>query len=103
MAFVVEHIRHRGPPTPKSVKPAPQPTGKSPLSVEMEALAERIGRIRPVGRNGDADPFYLDRSQVKDDARKLAEWERTGRQPANYVLAGERGMRDEHRTRYSRR
>lgn len=73
------------------------------LAVELEALAERIGRIRAVGRNGDADPFYVDRSQARADARRLSEWLRTGRRPAEYVLAADRGREDEARTRYGQR
>jgi len=73
------------------------------LAIELEAFAERIGRIRVVGRNGDLEPFYLDRSQARQDALQLAEWARTGRRPGSYELAAERGRADESRTRYSQR
>lgn len=73
------------------------------LATELEALADRIGRIRAVGRNGDADPFYVDRSQAKADARALMQWARRGSPPAGYVLSADRGRADEHRTRYSQR
>ena len=73
------------------------------IAIELEALAERIGRMRAVGRNGDSEPFYLDRSQCRADARHLAQWQRTGRRPADYELAADRGRADEGRTRYSQR
>lgn len=66
-------------------------------------MAERIGRIRAVGRNGDADPFYVDRSQARADARALATWARNGRAPAGFVPSEERGRADEARVRYSQR
>lgn len=105
MSFVVERLRHRPGAVPPSrmTKPAPRPTSTSPISVEFEALAERIGRIRSVGRNGDTEPFYLDRSQAKRDAQLLSQWQQTGCRPAEFVLAADRGVHDEHRTRYSQR
>ena len=71
------------------------------IAVELDALAERVRRMRGIGRNGDMDPFFLDRSQAAHDARCLAEWTRTGKRPAEYKLAGERGAEDERRARYS--
>jgi hypothetical protein len=76
---------------------------KAQLFIELDALADRIGRIRAVGRNGDLDPFLVDKSQAKRDAKALAEWDRTGRRPVDYVLAADRGRADEARTRYSQR
>lgn len=73
------------------------------IAVELEALADRIARMRAVGRNGDADPFYTDRSQAAHDVRRLGEWLRSGRRPADYELAADRGRADEARTRYSQR
>lgn len=73
------------------------------LVTELNALAERIGRIRAVGRNGDLDPFFTDRSQAVADARHLAEWAHRGHQPSGYVLAADRGRADESRTRFSQR
>jgi hypothetical protein len=71
------------------------------LAVELEAFAERIRRIRAVGRNGDLEPFHIDRSQARHDCLKLAEWARTGRRPADYTLAADRLREDEARARYS--
>lgn len=76
---------------------------KAQLAIELEALANRIRRIRAVGRNGDLEPFLLDRSQCSADADHLAAWERSGRRPADYELAADRARADESRTRYSRR
>lgn len=73
------------------------------IAVELEALAERLRRIRGIGRNGDSEPFYVDRSQAAHDAHCLAEWARTGRRPAEYELAAARGRADESCTRYSQR
>ena len=73
------------------------------LASELEALAERIGRIRGIGKNGDMDPFLVDRSQAKADARSLMTWARTGHPPAGYVRAEQRTRDDEGRTRYSQR
>lgn len=73
------------------------------LAIELDALAERIRRIRAVGRNGDLEPFHLDRSQARQDAVQLAEWARTGKRPGSYELAADRGRADESRTRYSQR
>ncbi len=73
------------------------------IAVELEALAERIRRMRGIGRNGDSEPFYIDRSQAAHDARKLAEWQASGRRPADYTLAADRGRADLTRTRYSQR
>ena len=70
------------------------------IAAELEALADRIARMRAVGRNGDLDPFLLDRSQAKHDARSLAQWLRTGRQPAGFTPAAERSP-DLGRTHYS--
>lgn len=73
------------------------------ITIELEELAKRIKRIRAVGRNGDLDPFLLDRSQAAQDAQLLGEWLRTGRRSADFELAADRGAADEARTRYSRR
>lgn len=73
------------------------------IAVELEALADRIKRLRAVGRNGDSEPFHIDRSQAAHDARSLADWLRSGRRPADYELAADRGRADERRTRYSQR
>lgn len=59
--------------------------------------------MRGIGRNGDMDPFFIDRSQATRDVRLLAQWQRTGRRPAEFVPAAERGRADESRTRYSQR
>ena len=59
------------------------------ISAELEALAERIARLRPVGRNGH-EQFYEDRSELAHEARALAQWHRTGRRPADYLCAAER-------------
>lgn len=75
----------------------------SQIAVELEALAERIKRIRACGRNGDLEPFHIDRSQAAHDARSLGDWLRSGRRPADYVLHADRGRADERRTRYSQR
>lgn len=71
------------------------------LAIELDALAERIRRMRGIGRNGDMDPFFVDRSQAAHDARQLSEWARTGRRPADFKLAAERGAEDVGRVRYS--
>jgi hypothetical protein len=71
------------------------------IALELEALGDRIRRMRGIGRNGDMDPFFVDRSQAAHDARSLAEWLRTGRRPADYVPAAERGAIAEGRARYS--
>lgn len=73
------------------------------LGVELEALAERIKRIRPVGRNGDADPFYEDRSQCVLDAFQLAHWQRKGRPPVDYKLSADRGPTDDRRQAFRQR
>jgi hypothetical protein len=73
------------------------------IAIELDALAERIGRIRGIGRNGDMDPFLVDRSQAKADTRHLSTWLSSGRRPADYELAADRGRADESRTRYSQR
>lgn len=73
------------------------------IAVELEALAERIARIRAVGNNGDLDPFLVDRSQARHDALRLGEWARSGRRPADYELAADRGRQDAGRVRYARR
>lgn len=73
------------------------------IAIELEALAGRIKRMRAVGRNGDLEPFMLDRSQARADAQHLADWLRSGRRPADYELAADRGRADESRTRYSQR
>lgn len=59
-----------------------------PIAAELEALAERISRLR----QGHRDPhrFYEDRSEAEHDARLLAEWLRSGRPPADYVLSAKR-------------
>lgn len=59
-----------------------------PIAAELEALAERISRLR----QGHRDPhrFFEDRSEAAHDARSLAEWLRTGRPPADYVPADKR-------------
>lgn len=73
------------------------------IAVELAALAERIKRVRACGRNGDLEPFHIDRSQAARDAQLLSDWLRSGRRPADYVLAADRGRTDESRTRYSQR
>lgn len=75
----------------------------SNLVAELHALADRIKRIRAVGRNGDLDPFYNDRSQAEQDIRHLAEWAERGHPPRGYELAADRGRADESRTRFSQR
>lgn len=50
------------------------------LAAELDALAERIARIRPPSaRNPHA--FHEDRSEAAHDARAIAEHLRTGRKP----------------------
>lgn len=73
------------------------------IAIELEVLAERIRRIRAIGRNGDLEPFMVDRDQACADAEHLASWLRTGRRPADYELAVDRGRADESRRRYSQR
>ncbi len=72
------------------------------LAHELEQLAERIARIRAVGRNGDLEPFHVDRSQARRDAQLLARWARSGRVPGEFVLAADRdpdGRRESFRER----
>jgi hypothetical protein len=59
--------------------------------------------MRGIGRNGDMDPFFVDRSQAARDVKLLGEWLRSGRRPAEFVLAADRGAEDERRTRYRQR
>lgn len=73
------------------------------VTLELEELAQRIRRIRAVGRNGDADPFYEDRSQAAADCTSLAEWHRTGRRPTDYVLAADRPQGGDRRNSYRQR
>jgi len=73
------------------------------IAAELLGLADRIGQIRAVGRNGDATPFYEDRSQAMRDARALAQFARTGTLPADFVPASERSRDDERRTSYRER
>lgn len=73
------------------------------IAVELEELARRIRRMRAIGRNGDADPFYEDRSQAARDAQLLADWQRTGRRPGEYVLAADRPSGSERRKSFRQR
>jgi hypothetical protein len=70
------------------------------IAAELEALADRIARMRAVGRNGDLDPFLVDRSQARHDARSIAKWLRTGHQPPDFKPAAERDP-EAGRTHYS--
>jgi hypothetical protein len=47
----------------------------------LDALAERIARIRPP-LNSNPHAFHEDRSEVAHEARRVAEWIRSGREPA---------------------
>lgn len=58
------------------------------LALELEALAARIARIGLSRRNPHA--FFERRSEAAHDARALADWLRSNRRPADYVLAAER-------------
>lgn len=54
----------------------------SAIAAEIDALAERIARIRPPSsRNPHA--FHEDRSEVAHDARAIASWLRNGRRPVD--------------------
>jgi hypothetical protein len=62
------------------------------VAVELDALAERIARIRSsAARNPHG--FHEDRSEAAHEARALAEWLRTGRRPGDFELAANRQCR----------
>ncbi len=73
----------------------------SSITIELEELAQRIARIRAVGRNGDLEGFYEDRSQCARDLLDLIDWIRTGQKPAEYMPIAER-IRDARRVSYAR-
>lgn len=52
------------------------------IAAELDALAERIARIRPPS-NRNPHAFHEDRSEVAHDARAIASWLRTGRRPVD--------------------
>lgn len=73
------------------------------IAVELEELARRIRRMRGIGRNGHASHFYEDRSEAARDAELLADWQRTGRRPAEFVLASDRPRGGERRDSFRQR
>lgn len=50
------------------------------IAAALDALADAIGRIRPVSRR-NPHAFYEDRSEAARRACLIAEWLRTGRKP----------------------
>jgi hypothetical protein len=103
--FIVERVKRRAGAPPERPLIVAMPAITAPpapeLSRELEQLAERIGRMPAIGRNGDMDPFFEARSRACRDARDLADWHRTGRAPAGYVPAVARQV--ERRTAYRER
>lgn len=103
--FVVERVRRRAgaPPLQKLQPPAATvAAAELQLATELEAFALRVREIRAIGNNGDATPFYEDRSQAARDAADFASWARKGVPPAGFVPAARREI-DRVRTRYGER
>lgn len=104
-SFIVERVKRRAgaPPLRPLQRPAAEPaTHASQLAAELEAFASRLRQIRAIGNNGDATPFYEDRSQAARDASDFASWVRKGAPPTGFVPA-ERREPDRMRTRYGER
>lgn len=103
--FIVERVKRRpGAPTVQKAQPTAAAAAAPDLRLadELEYFAGRIRQLRAIGNNGDATPFYEDRSQAARDAADFASWVRKGTPPASFMPAAARAP-DRLRTRYAER
>jgi len=104
--FTVERIKRRAGATPAAAR-LESARACSTLDLqlvhELEQLADRIGRIPAMGRNGDLEPFYAARSQARKDAMDIARWQRDGSAPDGFVPAAGRDRSENRRTNYGER